>query len=202
MSFFTRRQLITGAAACCFAPDIQSANALPAEQSQIIDDWMKQWTASIKAPQGTLHVSRFVEPIWFLTKPIRWFPNPGQEQKFKAVEVPIGFVTDFASIPRIFWSLLRPDGEYTYPAILHDYLYWTQIHPRDFADEIFKIAMEDFKIDHSKIITIYRTVRVGGQSAWDENARLKKSGEKRILTKFPDDPRIRWEDWRKRPDVF
>ncbi len=40
------------------------------------------------------------------------------------LEVPAGFVTDFASIPRIFWSLLSPtDLRYSKPAVVHDYGY-------------------------------------------------------------------------------
>ena len=49
--------------------------------------------------------------------------------------MPTGFVTDFASIPPIFYSVLRPDGEYAYAAVIHDYLYWTQTRPREDADE-------------------------------------------------------------------
>ena len=43
-----------------------------------------------------------------------------------AVEVPQGFTTDFASIPPIFFGLLRPDGLYAVAAVVHDYLYWDQ----------------------------------------------------------------------------
>ena len=33
-----------------------------------------------------------------------------------------GFITDFASIPRIFWSIYPPFGRYTKSAVLHDRL--------------------------------------------------------------------------------
>ena len=39
------------------------------------------------------------------------------------VVVPKGFVTDFASIPRIFWGLIEPDGPLYLGAILHDFGY-------------------------------------------------------------------------------
>jgi hypothetical protein len=144
---------------------------------------------------------RFADPIYFLLTPITWTPNPGQEA-FQPVTVPVGFVTDFASIPRAFWSILRPDGTYTYPAIVHDYLYWTQIRPREVADKIFKFGMEDFSVDAVSRSTIYGAVDALGWIAWNENARLKSKGERRILKRFPDDPTITWDDWQKRPDVF
>src|SRR5262245_48000276 len=115
-------------------------------RTQNVDDptmevWMETWMreARVRDVKGALHLTRFADPIYVLTEPIRWSPNPGQQ--FQAVDVPKYFVTDLASIPRLFYTLLRPDGVYTFPAIVHDYLYWTQIRPRQEADEIFKLAM-------------------------------------------------------------
>jgi hypothetical protein len=116
--------------------------------------------------------------------------------------VPAGFVNDFASIPSLFWTLLPRDGEYTYPAIVHDYLYWFQPQPKEAADDILRIGMEEFHIDSWKIFAIYEGVSRGGRSSWDKNAKLRQRGEGRVLKEWPDDPRISWEDWRKRPGVF
>jgi hypothetical protein len=164
----------------------------------------EEWLDAFMENKGLgppLHVSRFVERIYFLTKPIAWFPNAGQES-YQRVDVPVGFVTDFASIPRPFWSLLPPDGEYTYPAIVHDYLYWQQQRPRDVADNIFRFGMQDLRIPAWKIAAIYDAVHLFGGTAWEENARLKKEGEKRCLKQQPASATVRWEDYRKRPDVF
>lgn len=166
-----------------------------------MDAWMNEWMSIHRAPGGMLRLSRFREPIYFLTAPISWTPNVGQEE-YAAVSVPTGFVTDLTSIPRAFWSLLRPDGEYVYAAVVHDYLYWTQTRSREEADKILKFAMEDFDIHALTVGTIYGAVRAGGQVAWKGNAKLKAKGEKRLLTQFPQDPRTRWEDWKQRPEVF
>ena len=125
-----------------------------------------------------------------------------RDQATPTVVVPTGFITDFASIPRIFWQLLPSDGIYTYPAVIHDYLYWSQHTERKTADKIFRYAMQDFNVDDSTVTAIYTAVRLGGGLAWRSNANLKQKGEKRILTKYPDDPRILWSDWKKRKDVF
>jgi hypothetical protein len=116
--------------------------------------------------------------------------------------VPTGFVTDFASIPRVFWSALRPDGLYTYAAIVHDYLYWTQTRSRQASDMILKFGMEDFAVGTITVEAIYHAVDWFGQGAWDENAKLKAGGEQRILTRFPDDPTTRWDAWKKNLDNF
>ena len=170
-------------------------------QDVSIETWMNEWMSVSKAPGGMLRISRFREPIYFLTAPISWTPNPGQE-RYAAVTVPKGFVTDFASIPRPFWSALRPDGEYAYAAVVHDYLYWTQTRSREEADDILKMAMEDFDVGTVKVGAIYIAAHLAGKAAWNGNTQKKAQGEKRILAKFPQDPRVTWEDWKRRPGVF
>jgi Protein of unknown function (DUF1353) len=132
---------------------------------------------------------------------IWWRPNAGQ--KTKEVIVPVGFVSDLASVPWFFWSAYRPEGRYAYAAVVHDYLYWTQMRPRKEADEIFKIAMEDLKVDAPTVKTLYTAVRSPfGKAAWEKNMRLKEAGECRFLKRLPDDLAISWSEWTKKPDVF
>lgn len=165
-----------------------------------MEHWMRTWMEN-KALGGRLYLSRFVEPVYFLLEPIAWKPNPGS-QALPMVEVPRGFVTDFASIPRIFWSLLRPDGEYAHATVIHDYLYWSQTLPKPVADSVFKAAMEDLNVAPATVVTLYNAVKLLGDQAWQENAQLKSQGEKRILKRFPDEPTARWADWKTRPDVL
>lgn len=40
----------------------------------------------------------------------------------ETVTIPAGFLTDGASVPRAFWSMLPPWGIYGQPAVVHDYL--------------------------------------------------------------------------------
>jgi hypothetical protein len=163
--------------------------------------WMSQAIATIKGSDSPLYFGRFRDEWYFLTAPIEWKRNPGQSGP-EGVEVPRGFVSDLASIPPIFFSVLRPDGQYAYASIIHDYLYWEQSQPRAIADEIFKMSMQDFQIDQSKIFAIYEAVRTLGQRAWDANKQLKQKGEKRVLKTFPPNARVLWTDWKKQTDVF
>ena len=128
---------------------------------------------------------------------ILWRPNQGQT--FQLVEVPEGFVTDLTSIPRVFWQVLRPEGRYAYAAVVHDYLYWTQLRSREAADQILNFALEDSKVNCVKRWVIYQAVNWLGQKAWDDNKRLKAAGERRMLARYPSDLSTSWEDWKKAP---
>lgn len=183
----------------CSTPSMDPPAGASADRT--VEEWMNAWMTDNRIPVGALHLFRFADPMYVLTKPIAWRPNPGQEE-YAAVDVPSGFVTDFASIPRIFWSALRPDGKYTYAAIVHDYLYWTQTRPRAEADTVLKLGMEDFEVNSITITAVYEAVRLGGGAAWDGNARLKRDGERRVLRRLPEDPRTSWAEWKKLPNVF
>lgn len=60
--------------------------------------------------------------------------------------VPAGTVTDGASIPRLFWSLLPPLGRYGYAALLHDYLYQTGAVSRKETDLVFLAHMKQLGV--------------------------------------------------------
>ena len=130
--------------------------------------------------------------MYALTKPIGWKPEGELAGRLKPVEVPKGFVTDLTSIPRVFYSALRPDGEYAHAAVVHDYLYWQQETTREVADETLRQHMIDLKIDSRVVWIIYTAVRRFGESAWKTNGELKTKGEKRLLKTLPTEPGITW----------
>ena len=43
-----------------------------------------------------------------------------------SLTVPVGFVTDLASIPPALQSFIQQNGPSLLPAVVHDYLYWKQ----------------------------------------------------------------------------
>jgi len=184
---------------CCAA----LAQTEPYSDPEAADRWLAPWLHAPGAVSGALHMGRFADRMYYLDKPITWSPSPGQEGA-PAVTVPKGFVTDLASIPRVFWSVLPTDGLYTFPAIVHDYLYWTQ-NPdisREIADLILKYGMQDMKVGEASIFTIYNAVRIGGSRPWKENAAKRTGGERRILVKLPEKPTTTWDEWRKQPGAF
>jgi hypothetical protein len=87
---------------------------------------------------------------------------------YGTITVPTGFITDGASVPRMFWPIFDPfGGDYFHAAIVHDYLYarWSTAHfncDRGTADLIFKEAMFNRGINWPTRETIFRAVRIGG----------------------------------------
>jgi hypothetical protein len=185
-------------------PDL-STSEIPLELEQkTADSWIKEWGVdpeSYKSISGSLKLQRFKDPTYVLLDSIRWRPDKGNEN-FASVKVPKGFVTDFASVPRVFWSIFRPDGEYAYAATIHDYLYWEQDRPKEQADKIFKYVMHDLAITDNEAFMLYRAVDLFGGDAWNANKKLKDSGENRILTVLPENPKLTWAEWRSFPSNF
>jgi Protein of unknown function (DUF1353) len=200
MSTLCRRHFIIGSLLGT-VPTVSHAASGTSKKSITKEQWMAEWMATARASESPLYLGRFKDPMYFLLKPITWRPNPDQAG-FEPVEVPAGFVTDLASIPPIFFTALRPDGEYAYAAIVHDYLYWTQTRSREAADGIFKMAMADFNIKTATVFAIYQAVRRAGGGAWKANASLSRTGEKRVLKEYPPNAGITWTEWKKRPGVF
>jgi len=97
----------------------------------------------------------------------------------KIIKIKDGFVTDLASIPSIFWTILPPFGTYTDPAIVHDWLYnhkgilnTTQgEYPpltliKSECDNIFLEGMIDTNTSIWKRDILYTGVKFGGYIAW------------------------------------
>lgn len=82
------------------------------------------------------------------------------------IEVPAGFVTDLATIPRIFWSLMPPDGKYAKAAIIHDYLYDNALRTKKEADLIFLDGMTVLGVARWKRTIMYYAVRLFGQGMY------------------------------------
>jgi len=101
------------------------------------------------------------------------------------IEVPVGFITDFASVPRSvripwlpkwvpgfpLWWIFSPTGNYNRAAVLHDYLYsiacdWCS---RFLADAIFRDAMMRLMVPLWRRWAMWAAVRVGGRAAWKSN---------------------------------
>jgi hypothetical protein len=172
--------------------------------TEIVDKWILQWQQEAianKSIDGPLDVRRFLDPMYVLLAPIHWSSN-SKLPDFLPVTAPRGFVTDFASVPRVFWSIFRPDGNYAYAAAIHDYLYWQQDRPKKEADLIFRSVMDDLNITDIQKTILFEAVNKFGNSAWSGDAHLKSDGEKRILRLLPENSNVTWAQWKNRPDVF
>ena len=87
------------------------------------------------------------------------------------VTIPQGFVTDGASVPRIFWSIIPPLGIYGRAAVVHDYLYRWQRTCRQDADDTLLEAMWVCKTGWFDLLAIWIAVRLFGCFAWKKDSR-------------------------------
>ena len=133
---------------------------------------------------------------WFLTEALAYDVfDTGM-----VVIVPRGFVTDFASVPRPFWSLLPRWGKYGPPAVVHDFLYWDQGCSREQADRIMMLAMKESGVGWFRTGLIHAALRVGGAFAWSSNRSAKEDGTIREIPEglLPENPNITRAEYEKK----
>ena len=111
-----------------------------------------------------LVVTKISKRMWEVARAFEY--HVGSEESAEIVSVPQGFQTDFASVPRIFWIIIPPDGEYTQAAVVHDYLYHTKKYDREICDKIFIEAMGVLGVSLWKRKIMHRAVRMFGWIPW------------------------------------
>ena len=115
---------------------------------------------------------------WILLRP---FGYVGTEGSGDTVECMIGFMTDFASIPRLFGTVLPTWGKYGNAAVIHDWLNWSKQSPRPAADQIMLEAMGVLAVPSWQRYPIYWAVRIFGRMVWVRNAWDKEAGFESVI---------------------
>ncbi|EBR9315657.1 DUF1353 domain-containing protein [Salmonella enterica] len=119
-------------------------------------------------------MSRFTTPAilemlghynWRVHEPFAFYLS---DDNSDVISVPAGFVTDLASVPRIFWTLLPPDGKYAKAAIIHDYLYDNALRTKKEADLIFLDGMTVLGVPRWKRTIMYWAVRLFGRGMYEK----------------------------------
>lgn len=82
------------------------------------------------------------------------------------ITVPKGFITDFATIPRLFWTIFPPHDIYVKAAVIHDYLYANAIGTKKEADLLFKEMLKVCGVPSWKIQLMYQAVRLFGKGSF------------------------------------
>ncbi|MND25688.1 hypothetical protein D3C87_1271250 [compost metagenome] len=107
------------------------------------------------------------QDYWRVMKSFRYYI--GTKGSNRWVEVPAGYLTDGASVPRAFWSIIPPWGSYGQAAVVHDILceYLTIVEDglpkritRKEADEILLEAMHVLEVPELTAHTIYNAVKL------------------------------------------
>lgn len=104
--------------------------------------------------------------------------------------VPVGFYTDFASVPRIMPMAYACLGDTAHePAVVHDWLYYAALTDRATADAVLLEAMKVKGMSAWRYYPIYWGVRAGGWAAWNVHRKAghpeagKFAGSPDILSK-------------------
>ncbi len=132
---------------------------------------------------------------WVLIQPFGY--EVGDLGTGDVVDVDIGFMTDFASIPRCFWIFLPRWGKYGNAAVIHDWLYWSQGRSRVEADTIMFEAMGILDVPAWQRYPIYWAVRWFGFIAWARNQWDREAGFDRVLK----DKRVKAKRHSERPGL-
>ena len=129
---------------------------------------------------GEPGILAFSDRLYFmLDTELKW--KVGETQK-KIVSPP-GFVSDGASIPKVFWPLgLVPYGAHGRATAVHDYMYWSQQCSRKQADNIMLIALKESGVSIFTQWILMAGVRLFGRLAWNENARDRENDFSRLIS--------------------
>lgn len=101
--------------------------------------------------------------VWAVVAPLVW-----QADGVRVV-VPVGFLTDLASVPaalRVF-PILDVDGRSRSPAVLHDWLYTTHQFSKEASDTLLCDALLSRGVGPIATRTFWVGVHFGGQAAYD-----------------------------------
>lgn len=101
------------------------------------------------------------DDLWELTAPLTYDAG-----RFGVFTVPVGFRTDFASVPRAPIAWLYCGGQGEAAAVVHDYLYKVGGVSKDTADRTFYMALRDMGIHPLKAGIMYQAVKIGGWGMW------------------------------------
>ena len=96
---------------------------------------------------------------WLLIEGFHYYT---EVESIGLIEVPEGFLTDFASIPRGLWNLFPPTGKYGKAAVIHDFLYRMSDYDRKTCDKILLEGMECLGVNVATRQSIYWAVRLFG----------------------------------------
>jgi hypothetical protein len=86
--------------------------------------------------------------------------------------VPVGFFTDFASVPRLGMVYAMLGDRAHQPAVVHDWLYYAAITTREMADNVLLEAMIVLDLPFWQRYPIFWGVRIGGWAAWNDHRKV------------------------------
>jgi hypothetical protein len=82
--------------------------------------------------------------------------------------VPINYISNGASIPKLLRGIYSQQGVYIMPSIIHDYLYDNKLYLREFADKQFLLDMGKTGTGQFTKWLFYYIIRIFGKSNYNK----------------------------------
>lgn len=142
----------------------------------------RHFDASARVQYSNFASATLMSDYWVITEPFIYYLGEKGSNQF--VRVPDGYITDGASVPRIFWNIIPPWGKYGQAAIVHDYLCeYLEVETsegkrsitRKECDAIFLEAMLVLSVPTPKAkcihagVSLYRTICRITQPSFNQN---------------------------------
>lgn len=109
-----------------------------------------------------LRVEQLSDDEWLLFRPLVY----SSDRLKRIITVPRGFVTDFASVPRLPFIFWLAGGKATKAAVVHDFLYRKSGVTRADADHVFAEAMAVTGQAAWRRGLMWAGLRIGGWAAY------------------------------------
>jgi hypothetical protein len=106
--------------------------------------------------------------FWMVREPFQYF----SDILGAMITVEAGFITDFASVPRVpfIYDLLGDTAHK--PAVIHDWLYHHhEVCDEQKANDIFREACINDGVPEWRLFSLWVGVVLGGKTGWDEDGK-------------------------------
>lgn len=129
---------------------------------------MSSFTTPLKYSLTTKN--RSGRPVYKIEEPFTYVIGSTNNSSKWEITVPIGFETDFITIPWPFNKFFKPEGHYSKAAVIHDYLYRTTSFEvtQYVADSIFYESLLVSGANRILAFFIFAGVRAFGKSFYDK----------------------------------
>lgn len=124
---------------------------------------MSHFVTDLDVRKHTHDTSADQRGTWTLTAPLVYH----SDRLRRFVTVPAGFVTDFASVPRIPVAFLLAGDCGQEAAVIHDFLYVTHEVDRATADSVFREALLAGGEPRWRAWLMWAGVRIGGAGPYE-----------------------------------
>lgn len=128
---------------------------------------MSRFTENARVEVIGRNLFRLIEPLEY---------HVGSWPSKEIIIAPEGFITDFASVPRIFWPIISPIDTHANAAVIHDFMYQTNYASKARCEWIFDEALGVLDVPEWKRICLVKSVVVFGWPTWIKY-RLKDGGK-------------------------